>query len=134
MYFTDEAWAERQKSGNPIWPYQWVAHYYGGGRLQQFDIDSYHKSTDIELHRLERIVVSGPHALAPFVLPVPAGSPPDRVLMKAQIDYEMDLSGTITRRAAEHFFGFVYTVEGQPHEFLLHIDRQGRVAQTKKGF
>jgi hypothetical protein len=112
-----------------------VARYRGGGRLCQFDVDGYHKSTDIEKDRLEEIAITGPHPLAPFILPVPPGRPPDEVVLKVQVDVNMELGATKIRdRVVEFFFGYAYLVNGQRHEFFLHIDREGKVSQEKKGF
>ena len=135
MILDAAAWAARLRSGNPLWPYRWVARYRGGGRLCQFDVDGYHKSTDIDRARLEELRVEGPHPFAPFVLPVPPGRPPDEVLLKVQIDVNMELgTNQIREHVAEFFFGYAYRVENKRHEFLLHIDRDGRVSQEKKGF
>lgn len=130
----DRTWLARMASGNPLHPYTWVAEYqdaafgFGppGGRLKQFDVDGYHTSRHIDRVRLKRLLILN-HPRSPIDLPVPHG-PPDEVVMRARVDLEMDLGGTIVGRKVSCFFGYKYGED----QFLLEIDDEGKLHKTNK--
>lgn len=131
----ERTWLARQASGNPLFPYTWIAEYHGapfglgsGGRLKQFDVDGYHTSFDIHRARLKRLLILN-HPLSPIDLPVPFDRPPDEIIMKARVDLDMELgSKEIVARRVSCFFGYRYGAD----KFLLEIDDEGNLHKTNK--
>jgi hypothetical protein len=69
---------------NPIHPFWWEARYAGGGRLQQFDVDGWHRPAEIDRTRLVELVVHN-HASGLLVLPArsrTAHPDPDAVVVR----------------------------------------------------
>ena len=130
----DATWRRRMASGNPLYPYTWVAEYHPAflglgpsGRLKQFDVDGYHTSLDIQKARLMRLLIMN-HPLSPIELPVPFDRPPDEIVMKARVDLEMDLGGKVVGRKVSRIFGYRYGED----KYLLEIDDEGMLYKTNK--
>ena len=118
-------WEARKMSGNPIFPYRWIARYDGGGELKQFDVDGYHYSHEIDRARLTELVVLGHKS--PIKIPTlwkSSERPLEDVIIKAQVDIEYELGSkrVVAYKVAYHF-GYQY---GQDL-FLVEIDDNGKV-------
>lgn len=117
---------------NPLYPYAWEVRYNGGGRLRQFDFDRQHFSREIDIARVESLVILG-HPSSPIVLELPyADRPPDEVIIKAQVSIHeticLGAPGKEMSREVKVFFGFRYG----PEKFLVEIDEAGRIWKTNK--
>lgn len=104
-----EAWMARV---NPIHPFTWAAHYRDHAVLSQFDRTGYHRTSQIRLGDLQRLVVTGPVRWR-LTLAVQPGA--DEVCLYATREIEravpmaQDLRGwTLRRRLVSYTFAVRY--------------------------
>lgn len=128
-------WQRRKNSGNPIYPYHWVARYIDGTTLSQFDGLNSHTSFDIDRQRVQDIVVMG-HPMSPILIERPTGmGVPDRIIVRASVDMTTPLGAKGFGPSAwvykvTYFIGYRYGKE----EFLLRIEDGGGLKKDKRGF
>jgi len=130
-----KTWKERQASGNPIYPYHWVAKYVDGTTISQFDGLRSRTSFDIDRQHVNELVIMR-HPMSPIVVERPTGmGVPDRIIVRASVDMVTEL-GTpgfgpnAWKYKVAYFIGYRYGT----HEFLLQIDDDGRLRKAKTGF
>jgi hypothetical protein len=100
---------------NPIAPFQWRADYVNGGRLCQYDVDGHHKPAEIDLARLARLVLTGPHG----ELALSAPAMPDSVFVIAR--KSVPLNGRPPRFSI--LMGFIFGDK----RVGIHVSAGGRI-------
>lgn len=124
-----QTWQRRQISGNPIYPYHWIAKYIDGSTLSQFDALKSHTIFDIDQQRLQNMIIMG-HPKSPIIVERPTGmGVPERIIVRASVNMISD-SGTpgwgqkAWKYKVIYFIGYRYG----KHEFLLQIDDNGALS------
>lgn len=114
-------WLARRASGNPIFPYQWVARYSDGSALSQFDVLKRHNSRDIDLSRVTELVILN-HPASPLVVPAHLGRPHE-VIVKAEVEMDLIVGTNQRNYRVTYLFGFRYGVE----KYMMEINDGGAI-------
>lgn len=116
-----QTWQGRKLSGNPIFPYTWVARYADGSTLPQLDALKIRNSRDIDLGRVTELIILN-HPGSPLVVPAHLGRPHE-VIVKAEVEMTNIVGTDEWNYLVAYFFGFRYGKE----KYMMEIDDNGVV-------
>ena len=69
--WSEETWAAREASGNPVWPFEWEVHYQRGGVFKRLCAGRARTSRDAPLEDVRALRVYGPGVGVLEILPEP---------------------------------------------------------------